>query len=510
MIQERERLEAALRSLKLQVGVLNPIEGHSVRVYPVRLGRVKGDQLLQQLPEVAGRMGVKHVRGAFISGSSRFGIEIPRQDPKPLGYREVYPLRSKALLPLALGRDVYGKLKVMDLARAPHLLIGGGTGSGKSTAINGFLCGLLQRLSPLQLRVVLIDPKRVELAAFAAAPHAIQGSISEANQAVRMLEALGTHMDKRYALLEQAGCRELVSYNQWARQEKEALLPRIVVVVDELADLMLSSKGRCEKALVRLAQKARAVGIHLILATQQPKSDIVTSLIKVNIPARLAFSVGNHHESRAILDSSGAENLLGRGDGLFVDRESGSSRIQSPLITDEDIQQTLQQLKRPYVGLRAHLFGQKDGTGNADSSKADAFLARFPELAAPTPPTHAAHAGHAAPLAQPTVTSYSPTLHSPALHASSPNALASNTITSNAVASSVPAPNAVIHNPDDTINQAIALAKARGKLTGIMLVEEKICSRSQSKNLMNRLRALGIIGKHDRSLGYSPLTITHP
>lgn len=558
MMTERERLEAALRSLKLQVGVLNPIEGHSVRVYPVRLGRVKGDNLMAQLPEVAGRMGVKQVRGAFIAGSSRFGIEVPRHDPQPLHYRDVYPLRSKARLPIVLGKDVYAKLQVIDLAAAPHLLIGGGTGSGKSTAINGFICGLMSRLSPLLLRFILIDPKKVELATFANAPHAIQGSISEPQRAVSMLEALGRHMDTRYSLLEQASCRELNSYNQWAKAQQQPLLPRIVVVVDELADLMLTSKGRCEKALVRLAQKARAVGIHLILATQQPKSEVVTSLIKVNIPARLAFAVGNHHESRAILDASGAENLLGKGDALFVDRQHGALRVQSPFISDKDMQQSMQQLQHTPLSLK---FLQK--VSRQPSSDAhDSFLQRFPELAdgeqrvqpvaniqhvtqpavnqkvhqavqhVTQPAAHqrvhqgvkprldkGSHKVSPVNQAQPVHQAVNDSVAKPAMPSLPQSAKASAPISvqvlgQQASTGKEAAPAAiyqqgvqqtVIHNPDAQVNAAIALAKARGKLTGVMLIEEAICSRSESKKLMNRLRELHIIDKHSRKLGYSPL-----
>lgn len=507
MMTERERLEAALRSLKLHVGVLNPIEGHSVRVYPVRLGRVKGDNLMAQLPEVAGRMGVKQVRGAFIAGSSRFGIEVPRHDPQPLHYSDVYPLRSKARLPIVLGKDVYAKLQVIDLAAAPHLLIGGGTGSGKSTAINGFICGLMSRLSPLLLRFILIDPKKVELATFANAPHTIQGSISEPQRAVNLLEALGRHMDTRYSLLEQAGCRELNSYNQWAKAQQQPLLPRIVVVVDELADLMLMSKGRCEKALVRLAQKARAVGIHLILATQQPKSEVVTSLIKVNIPARLAFAVGNHYESRAILDTSGAENLLGKGDALFVDRQHDALRVQSPFISDKEMQQTMQHVLHTPLSLK-FLQKIKRGQSNKAQDTHDSFLQRFPELAEDTP-LQGLHA--VTPVQQPVQNHATHAItHQPVKQSVNTTDVAIKTniakpTTPVTIFGETAVKQTVIHNPDAQINAAIALAKARGMLTGVMLIEEAICSRSESKKLMNRLRELRIIGKHSRQLGHSPL-----
>ena len=350
----RQRLEKTLHELGLSVAVMAPISGHSISVYPVRLGEVKGERMQQQLEELAGRLGLSAIRGTFIEGSSRYGLEVPNKERNTLSAKEI-PQNVKNLnLPLHIGMDIYGSWKSIDLSKAPHMLIGGGTGSGKSTAVHGFICSLIKQNNANQLRFIMIDPKRVELNYYRHLEHLLCPPITEPQTAVAMLDAIANHMDKRYSLLEQETARDIESYNKRARQK----LPYIVVVVDELADLMLASKGSCEKALVRLAQKARAVGIHLLLATQQPKSEIVTSLIKVNIPVRLAFAVGNHHESRAILDNAGAEQLLGQGDCLFYNRQGNLVRLQNPLMSEQDIRKQMD--KRAY-GSFSEYFMQQHG-----------------------------------------------------------------------------------------------------------------------------------------------------
>jgi len=251
--------------------------------------------------------------------------------------------------------DIYGVWKSIDLNKAPHILIGGGTGSGKSTAVHGFICSLIKHNNANQLRFIMIDPKRVELNYYRNLEHLLCPPITDPQDAVAMLNAVADHMDKRYSLLEQETARDIESYNKRSRQK----LPYIVIIIDELADLMLASKGTCEKALVRLAQKARAVGIHLLLATQQPKSEIVTSLIKVNIPVRLAFAVGNHHESRAILDSAGAEQLLGQGDCLFYNRQGSLIRLQNPFISEQEIRKHID--KRAYGSFSDYFMQQHGG-----------------------------------------------------------------------------------------------------------------------------------------------------
>ena len=350
----RQRLEKTLHELGLSVAVMSPISGHSISVYPIRLGEVKGERMQQQLDELAGRLGLSTIRGTFIEGSSRYGLEVPNKEKNILSAKEV-PQNIKNLnLPLHIGMDIYGTWKSIDLAKAPHMLIGGGTGSGKSTAVHGFVCSLIKQNNANQLRFIMIDPKRVELNYYRNLEHLLCPPITDPQTAVAMLDAVADHMDKRYSLLEQETARDIESYNKRSRQK----LPYIVVIVDELADLMLASKGSCEKALVRLAQKARAVGIHLLLATQQPKSEIVTSLIKVNIPVRLAFAVGNHHESRAILDSAGAEQLLGQGDCLFYNRQGSLIRLQNPFMSEQEIRKQID--KRAY-GSFSDYFMQQHG-----------------------------------------------------------------------------------------------------------------------------------------------------
>ncbi len=351
----RQRLEKTLHELGLSVAVMTPISGHSISVYPVRLGEIKGERMQQHLDELAGRLGLSAIRGTFIEGSSRYGLEIPNTERYILTTKELPQAPKDLTLALCIGVDIYGTWKNIDLAKAPHMLIGGGTGSGKSTAIHGFICNLIKQHNAKKLRFIMIDPKRVELNYYRSLEHLICPPITDPQSAVAMLHAIADHMDKRYSLLEQETARDIESYNKRSKQK----LPYIVVIIDELADLMLASKGTCEKALVRLAQKARAVGIHLVLATQQPKSEIVTSLIKVNIPVRLAFAVGNHHESRAILDNAGAEQLLGQGDCLFYNRQGNLVRLQNPFMSEQDIRKQID--KRAY-GSFTDYFMQQHGS----------------------------------------------------------------------------------------------------------------------------------------------------
>lgn len=350
----RHHLEKGLHELGLAVAVMTPINGHSISVYPVRLGEVKGERLQAQLNELAGRLGITAIRGTFIEGSSRYGLEVPNKERNILNATEIPKATTQFNLALHIGIDIYGAWKTIDLATAPHMLLGGGTGSGKSTAVHGFICNLIRHKNANQLRFIMIDPKRVELNYYRSLEHLLCPPITDPQTAVAMLNAVADHMDKRYSLLEQETARDIESYNKKSKQK----LPYIVVIVDELADLMMASKGDCEKALVRLAQKARAVGIHLLLATQQPKSEVVTSLIKVNIPVRLAFAVGNHHESRAILDSGGAEQLLGQGDCLFYNRQGNLIRLQNPFMSEQDIRQHID--KRAY-GSFSDSFMQQHG-----------------------------------------------------------------------------------------------------------------------------------------------------
>ncbi len=276
---------------------------------------------------------------APIRGKSLVGIEIPNEKRANVSMREILESeawsKEKAPLKLAVGRDVAGKPIVVNLAKMPHLLMAGKTGSGKSVGMNAFLCSLLWNNSPEDLKLILIDPKRVELSRYKGLPHLLTPVIVEPEKSVSALAWAVAEMNRRYRMLAEAGVVNLDQYNEKFAEKKE---PRIVIVVDELADLMMVAGKDVEAAIVRIAQLARAVGMHLIIATQRPSVDVVTGLIKANLPARIAFKVSSQIDSRTIIDGMGAESLLGLGDMLYLDGNSGNlTRIQGIYITNEEV-----------------------------------------------------------------------------------------------------------------------------------------------------------------------------
>jgi DNA segregation ATPase FtsK/SpoIIIE, S-DNA-T family len=245
-------------------------------------------------------------------------------------------------LGIALGRDVSGGPVVADLARMPHLLIAGTTGSGKSVCIAALTACLAINNTPADLRLAMIDPKMVELVRFNGLPHLMGKVETDGERIQAVLRWALVEMEHRYRLLEQVRARDLDSYNHKMERHKQATLPRIVILIDELADLMMSAPDQTEHSLVRLAQMARAVGIHLVIATQRPSTDVVTGLIKANFPARISFTVASSIDSRVILDTGGAETLLGRGDMLFLNPEMGvPQRAQGVWVTDQELERVI-------------------------------------------------------------------------------------------------------------------------------------------------------------------------
>ena len=284
---------------------------------------------------------------APIRGKSLVGIEIPNEKRATVGMREIIESESwteeKSLLKLAVGRDVAGKPIVIDLAKMPHLLIAGKTGSGKSVGMNAFLCSLLWNNPPSNLRLILIDPKRVELKRYDKLPHLLTPVIVEPEKSVSALAWAVAEMNRRYKMLSEAGVVNLDQYNEKFTDKKE---PKIVIVIDELADLMMVAGKDVEAAVVRIAQLARAVGMHLIIATQRPSVDVVTGLIKANLPARIAFRVSSQIDSRTIIDGMGAESLLGLGDMLSLDGNSGAlTRVQGIYISNEEVSRIANHIK---------------------------------------------------------------------------------------------------------------------------------------------------------------------
>lgn len=290
---------------------------------------------------------------APIPGKSVIGLEVPNSSRELVRFREAAESgsfkRAKARLPIILGKSIDNELVVGDLARMPHLLIAGSTGSGKSVAINTVVGSLLYRFLPTELRFLMIDPKMVELTPFDGIPHLLRPVVTNPSDAAGVLLGAVSHMERRYKMMSKLGAKNLDQYNEKARNLDLPPLPFIAIVIDELADLMITSPKEVESAIMRLAQMARATGMHLILATQRPSVDILTSLIKVNVPARMAFAVSSSHDSRTILDSMGAERLIGMGDMLFYQPGLVKAvRLQGPFISEAEVARVSGFLRRQF------------------------------------------------------------------------------------------------------------------------------------------------------------------
>ncbi|HVC78540.1 MAG TPA: DNA translocase FtsK 4TM domain-containing protein [Candidatus Micrarchaeaceae archaeon] len=280
---------------------------------------------------------------APIPGKAAVGIEVPNKSASLVTIREVLETAAfregTRVLALGLGNDVTGASIVADLTRMPHLLIAGATGQGKSVCINALITSLLFQMTPDHMRLLLIDPKRVELTGYNGLPHLALPVLVESHQAAAALRWAVAEMDRRYKMFSAEGVRNIAAYNEKATLKLAREIPYIVIVIDELADLMMVAAGEIEELICRIAQLARAVGIHLVIATQRPSTDIITGLIKANIPSRIAFAVGSQVDSRVILDSGGAEKLLGRGDMLYQPVDAGKpTRIQGAFVSDPEVE----------------------------------------------------------------------------------------------------------------------------------------------------------------------------
>ncbi|MBI3558836.1 DNA translocase FtsK [Candidatus Gottesmanbacteria bacterium] len=284
---------------------------------------------------------------APIPGRSLVGIEVPNRAPEFVTVRKILESdkmqEAKSKLTVALGLDVSGNACVVDIAKMPHILIAGSTGSGKSVCINAFLTSLLYRNSPTELKIIMVDPKRVELSFYNGIPHLLTPVIVEVDKVLSALKWAIVEMERRYKLFASVGVRNIEGYNELAGFTS---LPYLVIVVDEMADVMMFAPVEVEDAICRLAQMARATGIHLLLSTQRPSVDVITGLIKANIPCRVAFNVTSMIDSRVIIDMPGAERLLGRGDMLFIPPDqSKPSRIQGAFVSDAEVRRLVDWLK---------------------------------------------------------------------------------------------------------------------------------------------------------------------
>ncbi|MBL6538527.1 DNA translocase FtsK [Streptococcus suis] len=343
-------LEETFASFGIKVAVERAEIGPSVTKYEVKPAvGVRVNRISNLADDLALALAAKDVRiEAPIPGKSLVGIEVPNSEVAMVPFRELWE-QSKTdankLLEIPLGKAVNGSVRSFNLARMPHLLVAGSTGSGKSVAVNGIISSILMKAGPDQVKFMMIDPKMVELSVYNDIPHLLIPVVTNPRKAARALQKVVDEMEKRYELFSHLGVRNLEGYNTKVEEfnsrsnEKQIPLPLIVVIVDELADLMMVASKEVEDAIIRLGQKARAAGIHMILATQRPSVDVISGLIKANVPSRIAFAVSSGTDSRTILDENGAEKLLGRGDMLFkpID-ENHPVRLQGSFISDDDVE----------------------------------------------------------------------------------------------------------------------------------------------------------------------------
>jgi S-DNA-T family DNA segregation ATPase FtsK/SpoIIIE len=340
-------IEETLASFKVEARVVGVNTGPAVTQFELQPAvGVKVSKITTLERDLALALAAQSIRiEAPIPGKSVVGIEIPNSAISLVSMREVIDSEefeiSKSKLKLLLGKDVSGMPVVADMTRMPHLLVAGATGSGKSVAINVFLCGLLLKHSPDELKLIMVDPKMVELIVYNRIPHLLSPVVTELERVVPTLKWATREMERRYKIFARHGCRNLETYKQLARKRADLEpMPYILIVIDELADLMMMAPDEIETQICRLAQMARATGIHLIIATQRPSVDVITGLIKANFPSRIAFAVTSQVDSRVILDTPGAEQLLGRGDMLYMAPDAAKLvRIQGTFVSDTEVEQ---------------------------------------------------------------------------------------------------------------------------------------------------------------------------
>lgn len=344
-MQTARKLEATLESFGVRAKVLEVVRGPAVTRYEIQpdIG-VKVSRIVSLTDDIALALAAKDIRmEAPIPGKSAIGIEVPNGEVSLVTMREVMETsvfqEAESKVTIAFGRDISGQTIIGNLARMPHLLVAGATGSGKSVCINGIITSILYKAKPDEVKFLMVDPKMVELNVYNGIPHLMAPVVTDPKRASLALKKIVVEMEKRYELFSKSGTRNVEGYNNLMKDNPAAILPYIVVIVDELADLMMVAAGDVEDAIARLAQMARAAGIHLIIATQRPSVDVITGVIKANIPSRIAFGVSSQVDSRTILDMGGAEKLLGRGDMLFMPMGASKPvRVQGAFMSDEEVE----------------------------------------------------------------------------------------------------------------------------------------------------------------------------
>lgn len=350
-------LEATFASFGIKVTVERAEIGPSVTKYEVKPAvGVRVNRISNLSDDLALALAAKDVRiEAPIPGKSLIGIEVPNSDIATVSFRELWEqsqTKAENFLEIPLGKAVNGTARAFDLSKMPHLLVAGSTGSGKSVAVNGIIASILMKARPDQVKFMMVDPKMVELSVYNDIPHLLIPVVTNPRKASKALQKVVDEMENRYELFAKVGVRNIAGFNAKVEEfnsqseYKQIPLPFIVVIVDELADLMMVASKEVEDAIIRLGQKARAAGIHMILATQRPSVDVISGLIKANIPSRVAFAVSSGTDSRTILDENGAEKLLGRGDMLFkpID-ENHPVRLQGSFISDDDVERIVNFIK---------------------------------------------------------------------------------------------------------------------------------------------------------------------
>ena len=384
------RLQETLRTFGVNVTISQISQGPSITRYELQPEQgVKVSRIVNLADDIKLSLAAMDIRiEAPIPGKPAIGIEVPNKHPSLVALRDILETQefrgAKSRLAFGVGKDLAGNTVVTDIAKMPHLLIAGATGSGKSVCINTIIMSILYKASPDEVQLIMIDPKVVELSVYNGIPHLMIPVVTDVRKASAALNWAVAEMERRYKLFAAAGTRDLNGYNAMVKAkgdeagENEKVLTRLVVIVDELADLMMVAKNEVESSICRLAQLARAAGIHLIIATQRPSVDVITGLIKANMPSRIAFAVTSQVDSRTILDMAGAEKLIGKGDMLFYPQNyQKPARIQGAFVSDEDVQKVVSYIKANNASdssAMADIENQIDGIASSNGNGQDADL----------------------------------------------------------------------------------------------------------------------------------------
>lgn len=364
----QKKLEMTLASFGVEAKVLQIQRGPSVTRYELQPRQgVKVSKIVNLADDIALNLAASGIRiEAPIPGKAAIGIEIANESSEIVYLRDVIDsdlfLAFPSKLAFALGKDITGKPVIADIGKMPHILIAGATGSGKSVCINTLITSIIYKAKPSEVKLIMIDPKVVELSVYNGIPHLLIPVVTDPKKASGALFWAVNEMTRRYNLFAENNVRDMKGYNKKVSEESDKL-PNIVIIIDELADLMMTAAKEVEDAICRLAQMARAAGIHLVIATQRPSVDVITGVIKANIPSRLAFSVSSGVDSRTILDMNGAEKLLGKGDMLFYPvGESKPIRIQGAYISDKEVENIVNTIKKPDISYEQNIIDSIETT----------------------------------------------------------------------------------------------------------------------------------------------------